>query len=203
MQRTASVKRPGKGAARFRRYLPLYLMLLPVIIYYLVFVYAPMGGLVIAFKDYNIYDGIFGSPWVGFRYFKQFFSSMFAPRLIRNTLAISLYNLVFGFTAPIILALMFNEVGNMVFKKVSQTISYLPYFISTVVIVSMFVQFLSLDNGLINRILNFFGHESIENGEYRFTGAFVGLCCQDCGIRDSHADFDYLDYREEDPGRLS
>ena len=161
MQRTASVKRPGKGAARFRRYLPLYLMLLPVIIYYLVFVYAPMGGLVIAFKDYNIYDGIFGSPWVGFRYFKQFFSSMFAPRLIRNTLAISLYNLVFGFTAPIILALMFNEVGNMVFKKVSQTISYLPYFISTVVIVSMFVQFLSLDNGLINRILNFFGHESI------------------------------------------
>ena len=140
MQRTASVKRPGKGAARFRRYLPLYLMLLPVIIYYLVFVYAPMGGLVIAFKDYNIYDGIFGSPWVGFRYFKQFFSSI---------------------TAPIILALMFNEVGNMVFKKVSQTISYLPYFISTVVIVSMFVQFLSLDNGLINRILNFFGHESI------------------------------------------
>lgn len=177
MQRTASVKRPGKGAARFRRYLPLYLMLLPVIIYYLVFVYAPMGGLVIAFKDYNIYDGIFGSPWVGFRYFKQFFSSMFAPRLIRNTLAISLYNLVFGFTAPIILALMFNEVGNMVFKKVSQTISYLPYFISTVVIVSMFVQFLSLDNGLINRILNFFGHESIYflNEPKYFWGVYTAM----------------------------
>lgn len=74
-----STKRPGRGMARFKRYLPLYLMLLPVIFYYLVFVYAPMGGLVIAFKDYNIYDGILGSPWVELRYFKQFFTSMFAP----------------------------------------------------------------------------------------------------------------------------
>ena len=169
MQRTASVKRPGKGAARFRRYLPLYLMLLPVIIYYLVFVYAPMGGLVIAFKDYNIYDGIFGSPWVGFRYFKQFFSSMFAPRLIRNTLAISLYNLVFGFTAPIILALMFNEVGNMVFKKVSQTISYLPYFISTVVIVSIMTLMFSMKTGIVNNAIVALGGKRINfMGEARF-----------------------------------
>ena len=169
MQRTASVKRPGKGAARFRRYLPLYLMLLSVIIYYLVFVYAPMGGLVIAFKDYNIYDGIFGSPWVGFRYFKQFFSSMFAPRLIRNTLAISLYNLVFGFTAPIILALMFNEVGNMVFKKVSQTISYLPYFISTVVIVSIMTLMFSMKTGIVNNAIVALGGKRINfMGEARF-----------------------------------
>lgn len=136
-------------------------MLLPVVLYYLIFVYAPMGGLVIAFKDYNIFDGIMDSPWVGLKYFKQFFTSMFAPRLIRNTLMISLYNLVFGFTAPIVLALMFNEVSSLRFKKISQTISYLPYFISTVVIVSMLVQFLSLDNGLINRLVNLFGGQSV------------------------------------------
>ena len=155
----------------------LYILLIPALIWLIVFAYYPMYGLIIAFQDYSPGLGFLGSPWVGFRYFKQFFSSMFAPRLIRNTLAISLYNLVFGFTAPIILALMFNEVGNMVFKKVSQTISYLPYFISTVVIVSMFVQFLSLDNGLINRILNFFGHESIYflNEPKYFWGVYTAM----------------------------
>ena len=151
----------SRMVSRLKRYLPLYIMLVPVILYYLIFMYAPMGGLIIAFKDYNVFDGIWDSPWVGLRYFEQFFTSMFAPRLIRNTLMISLYNLIFGFTSPIILALMFNEVGNMTFKKASQTISYLPYFISTVVIVSMFVQFLSLDGGLITPIINLLGGESI------------------------------------------
>lgn len=167
----------SRTAARVKRYMPLYLMLAPVVLYYLVFQYAPMGGLIIAFKDYNVFDGIVDSPWVGLKYFEQFFTSMFAPRLIRNTLMISLYNLIFGFTSPIILALMFNEVGNMAFKKAAQTISYLPYFISTVVIVSMFVQFLSLDGGLINRIINLFGGESIYflNEPKYFWGVYTGM----------------------------
>ena len=167
----------GLGIRKLKQYWPLYCMLAPVIIFYIVFVYAPMFGLVIAFKDYNVFDGIFASPWVGMKYFKQFFTSMFAPRLIRNTLMISFYDLIFGFTAPIILALMFNEITNVKFKKISQTISYLPYFISTVVIVSMFVKFLSLDGGLVNRVLNLFGKESIYflNEPQYFWGLYTGL----------------------------
>lgn len=162
---------------RIRKFRPLYIMLMPVLLYYAVFAYGPMFGLVIAFKDYNVFDGILGSPWVGLKHFRQFFGSMFAGRIIRNTLMISLYDLLFGFTAPIILALMFNEVANARFKKVAQTISYLPYFISTVVIVSMFVKFLSLDGGLINRILNLFGKESIYflNEAPYFWGLYTGM----------------------------
>ena len=162
---------------RIRKYLPLYVMLAPVLIYYIIFAYGPMFGLVIAFKDYNVFDGIAGSPWVGLKHFKQFFGSMFAPRIIRNTLMISLFDLLFGFTAPIILALMFNEVTSARFKKTAQTISYLPYFISTVVIVSMFVKFLSLDGGLINRVLNLFGKESVYflNESKYFWGLYTGM----------------------------
>lgn len=162
---------------RIRKYLPLYVMLAPVLIYYIIFAYGPMFGLVIAFKDYNVFDGIAGSPWVGLKHFRQFFGSMFAPRIIRNTLMISLFDLLFGFTAPIILALMFNEVTSARFKKTAQTISYLPYFISTVVIVSMFVKFLSLDGGLINRVLNLFGKESVYflNESKYFWGLYTGM----------------------------
>jgi putative aldouronate transport system permease protein len=116
-----------------------------------------MYGIVIAFKNYNIFTGIGKSPWVGLRYFKQFIDSMFFWRLIRNTFLISLYGLVFGFPAPIVLALLFNELKNGLFKKVAQTISYLPHFISTVIIVSMVVQFLSPSRGLINNIIVMFG----------------------------------------------
>ena len=135
----------------------LYLMFLPVVVYYIMFCYAPMFGLVIAFKDYNVFRGIWASKWVGFKYFIQFFESRFCLRLIRNTFLISFYGLIFGFPAPIILALLLNEQKDGVFKRVVQTISYLPHFISTVILVSMFVQFLSVNNGLINNIVEAFG----------------------------------------------
>ena len=139
----------------------LYLMFLPVIIYYLVFRFWPMYGVIIAFKKYNIYDGISKSPWVGLANVRQFFSSAYAWRLVRNTLYISLYDIVFGFTAPIIFALLLNEVRSVKFKRTIQTISYLPHFISTVVVVSMLVNFLSLNNGIINNIIELCGGKRI------------------------------------------
>ena len=150
-----------KIAVQIKRYKYLYLLFLPVIIWYILFRYVPMYGIIIAFKNYNVFTGIAKSPWVGFLYFRQFFGSVFFWRLIRNTFLISLYGLCFGFPAPIILALLFNELKNGLFKKATQTISYLPHFISTVIIVSMFVEFLSPTRGLINNIIAMFGGERI------------------------------------------
>ena len=127
----------SRGARLWRRIWAakyLYLMFLPVLLYYVFFRYAPMLGLSIAFKDYNAFLGFDKSPWVGFRYFRQFFNSIYLWRLVRNTLLINLYDLIFNFPASIVLALLLNEVQNRRFKKVTQTITYLPYFISSVVI---------------------------------------------------------------------
>ena len=156
---SAPVRRLDQHSAWYhiRKCKYLYLLFLPVLVYYIMFAYAPMFGLVIAFKDYNVFKGIWASKWVGFKYFSQFFESRFCFRLIRNTFLISFYGLIFGFPAPIILALMLNELKDSMFKRVVQTISYLPHFISTVVLVSMFVQFLSVNNGLINNIVEAFG----------------------------------------------
>ncbi|MFE4710179.1 MULTISPECIES: ABC transporter permease [unclassified Paenibacillus] len=138
----------------------IYLMLLPVVIYYLVFLYFPMYGLQIAFKDFSPVKGILGSEWVGFKHFISFYDSYYFWRLIRNTLLISLYELVFGFPAPIILALLLNEIRSRVFKNVVQSITYLPHFISIVVVSGMLVDFLS-GNGLINQLTGFFGIPSV------------------------------------------
>jgi putative aldouronate transport system permease protein len=137
------------------------MLFLPVLAWYILFCYVPMYGIVIAFKDYNLFTGIADSPWVGFKHFQQFFESMFFGRLVRNTFLISFYGLIFGFPAPILLAVLFNELKNGLFKKVVQTISYLPHFISTVIIVSMFVSFLSPNGGLINNLITVFGGKSI------------------------------------------
>lgn len=115
----------------------LYLLLLPGLILYILFCYYPMYGLLMAFQDYNPVDGILRSPFVGFTHFTNFFDSMFFGRLLRNTILLSLYNLIFGFPIPILFALMLNEVKPGPFKKFTQTISYLPHFISVVVIVGM------------------------------------------------------------------
>lgn len=152
VQPAPSLRRPA-WRARIKKNLFLYLMFLPVALYYLIFKYAPMFGLVIAFKDYNAFVGILGSKWVGMKYFDQFIHSMYFGRLIRNTLAISFLDLLVNFPAPIILALMLNEVQHKRLKSVVQTISYLPHFVSTVVIVGILVNFLSLSTGLINNIL--------------------------------------------------
>ena len=125
----------------------LYLMFLPVLIYYIVFRYGPMLGLSIAFKKYDLIKGFTGSKWVGFKYFQQFFNSIYVWRLLRNTLLINLYDLIFNFPAAIMLALLINEVQNRRFKKTVQTITYMPYFISSVVLASMVVQFLSPSSG--------------------------------------------------------
>jgi putative aldouronate transport system permease protein len=126
-------------------------MLLPCIIFFAVFAYAPMYGILIGFKDYNIFKGFAASPWVGLKHFKAFVNDPYFFRLIKNTFLLSFYSLLFGFPAPIILALSLNEVHNERAKRVAQTVSYLPYFISTVVLVGL-IQNMSGTNGLFNII---------------------------------------------------
>ncbi len=137
----------------------LYLMFLPVFLYYVIFRYGPMLGLVISFQKYDLFKGILNSRWVGFKHFQNFFDSMFIWRLLRNTLLINLYDLVFNFPAAIMLALLLNEVQNRRFKKTIQTITYMPYFISSVVLASMVVQFLSPSSGMINNVIAALGGE--------------------------------------------
>jgi len=152
----------SRGARLWRRIWAsryLYLMFLPVFLYYVIFRYGPMLGLSIAFKDYNAFLGFDRSPWVGIKYFKQFFNSIYLWRLLRNTLLINLYDLVFNFPAAIILALLLNEVQQRRFKKTVQTITYMPYFISSVVLASMVVQFLSPSSGIVNNLIAALGGE--------------------------------------------
>lgn len=134
----------------------LYLMALPVIIYFLVFNYAPMAGIIMAFQKFSMRKGIFGSPFIGFANFERFFTSPNFWRLLKNTLLISFYGLIFSFPLPIVFALCLNEVRNTKFKKIVQTISYLPYFISVVVVVSILYDF-GKSSGLITNIAEFFG----------------------------------------------
>ena len=139
-----------------RKYWLLYLLLLPIIVYYIIFHYLPMFGIVIAFQNFRPARGFLASEWVGLKHFRAFFQSEFAFRTIRNTLAISIRGLIFGFPAPILLALMLNEVRNKFFMKTVQTITYMPHFISTVVICSIVLNLVST-KGLINEILAVFG----------------------------------------------
>jgi putative aldouronate transport system permease protein len=139
-----------------RRNAYVYLMLAPVVAYYLVFHYGPMYGAIIAFKDFSPAQGILGSPWIGLENFQDFFSSVYVVRLLRNTLAINLLDVLFGFPAPIILALLLNELTSTHFKRMVQTITYLPHFMSLVVVVGIMIDFLARD-GLINSLLSAFG----------------------------------------------
>ncbi|TVY07181.1 ABC transporter permease [Paenibacillus cremeus] len=132
----------------------LLLMLLPGLVYFLIFKYGPMYGIVIAFKNYSIFRGISGSPWVGLDNFVQFFQSPEAPILIRNTFLISFYNILFGFPAPILLAIAFNELTGKYVKRITQSVTFLPHFISTVVIAGLVVNFLSPETGIINKLLH-------------------------------------------------
>lgn len=136
----------------------LYIMVLPVLIFFILFHYKPMYGAIIAFKDYTPALGIKDSPWVGLENFSRFFSSVYFGRLIRNTILLSVYSLIFGFPAPIILALLLNEVRNKKFKGLTQTVTYLPHFISMIVVTGMLVDF-SLTSGLFNDIIELFGGE--------------------------------------------
>ncbi len=144
----------------FKKNKLLYLMILPVVIFYITFFYVPMYGAIIAFKNFNPAEGILGSPWVGFEHFMNFFNSYYFWRVLKNTFLISINTLVFGFPAPIILALLINELKNKTFTRTVQTVTYLPHFISLVVIAGMIRDFTSL-NGVINHIIAFFGGERI------------------------------------------
>lgn len=136
----------------------LYIMVLPVLIFFILFHYKPMYGAIIAFKDYTPALGIAESPWVGLENFLRFFSSVYFGRLIRNTILLSVYSLIFGFPAPIILALLLNEVRSKKFKGLTQTVTYLPHFISMIVVTGMLVDF-SMTSGLFNDIIELFGGE--------------------------------------------
>ena len=136
----------------------LYVLVLPVVIFYILFNYKPIYGAIIAFQDYVPRLGISGSEWVGLANFKRFFSDIYFGRLMKNTLLLSVYDILFGFPAPIILALLLNEIHNKFFKNVTQTITYLPHFISMIVVCGMLTDF-SLSTGLFNDIIEFFGGE--------------------------------------------
>lgn len=139
----------------------LYLLLLIPLAYIIIFKYIPMYGAQIAFRDYRFIDGFAGSKWVGLKHFKQFINSPYIVRLLSNTVGISLYYLIVGFPIPIILALSLNEVDNKGFGKTIQTLTYAPYFISTVIIVSMLIQIFSPQMGVVNKAIEALGGEKV------------------------------------------
>ena len=139
----------------------LWFLVLPGIIWYLIFAYAPMFGLAIAFQNFSPFKGFAESQWVGFMWFEQFFRSQFFWRLIQNTLLLNFYNIIFSFPVPILLALLLNEIRQSWYKKAAQTISYLPHFVSTVVVVGMITNFLSPVGGIVNLMIEKLGGGSI------------------------------------------
>ena len=149
-------------------------------IYAIVFAYIPMGGIIIAFKDYSIRKGILGSSWVGLKYFKQFLTSPSSVLVIKNTFILGIYTLIANFPIPILLAIAINEIGNRKFKKTMQMVTYAPYFISVVVLVGMMMQMMDLRTGIINVLLqkvgidaiNFFGDAGIFRHLYVWSGVW-------------------------------
>lgn len=161
----------------------LYVMIAPVAVYYIVFAYTPMYGILLAFKNYKVKQGIMGSPWVGLDHFRRFFSAYNFKQLIGNTVGISVYSLIIGFPIPIVFALMLNYLTHNRLKKVVQMVSYAPYFISTVVICGMITIFMAPDTGILNVIRGFFGLESVNflakpewfKSIYVWTGVWQGM----------------------------
>ncbi|MBE5961157.1 MAG: sugar ABC transporter permease [Lachnospiraceae bacterium] len=142
----------------------LLLMILPVIVYFIIFCYLPMTGLVMSFQKFvpgQGFMGLYTGDFVGLKWFRQFFESPYFFRLIRNTFLLSFYSLIFGFPIPILFALCITQIKTKKIQRGAQIITYLPYFISTVVVVGMITNFLSPSNGIINQMLQFFGHEPI------------------------------------------
>ncbi|SMF65207.1 carbohydrate ABC transporter membrane protein 1, CUT1 family (TC 3.A.1.1.-) [Paenibacillus uliginis N3/975] len=164
---TASIKSRNKTSRslvykRVKKNWDLYLLILPVIAFFLIFEYGPMYGLQIAFKDFIANKGILDSPWVGLKHFERFFDSYYFWRLLGNTLGIGLYQLLVGFPIPIILALLINEVRSKKFSRFVQTITYAPHFLSTVVMVGVLFIFLSPQTGLLNSLITSLGGKPID-----------------------------------------
>lgn len=137
------------------------LLILPCILFYIIFHYVPMYGAIIAFKDFQLGDTISSAPWIGLKWFTNFFSSMYFWRLIKNTLLINVYALIFGFPVPIIFALVVNEIRQAKFKRIVQTVSYMPHFLSTVIVIGILYNFLGINHGIVNNVLEFMGKERI------------------------------------------
>lgn len=154
----------GWRAARrsLRRHWQLYLLILVPVLYFVIFKYIPMSNAVIAFKDYNVIDGVWGSPWTGVEHFERFFSNPIFWTLLGNTFLLSAYVVLASFPFPIILALALNEVRLRFFKRTVQMVTYAPYFISTVVVISMTILFLSPRLGLASDVTSFFGLGTID-----------------------------------------
>lgn len=139
----------------------LYLLLIPVLAYFIIFRYWPMAGVQIAFKDFYANRGIWGSPWAGLKHFERFFSGYYFPRLMRNTISLSFLYMLFSFPMPILLAIMLNECRTLRLKKLVQTITYAPHFLSTVVVVGLLITMTSPRNGIINEAIRTFGGQPI------------------------------------------
>ena len=154
---------PRQGSFRKRIYRDrhLILMSIPAVAFYLIFSYIPMTGIVIAFKNFQPGLGLYTGEWVGMKWFNRFFSSVYFERLLPNTFLLAFYSLLFGFPVPILFALCISEVRNIRVKRAIQTISYLPYFFSTVIVVGMVRNFLSLNDGIVNDIIEMLGGERI------------------------------------------
>jgi putative aldouronate transport system permease protein len=154
-----------------------YVLMLPGLLYFLIYKYLPMFGLVMAFQDYSPSLGFAGSPWVGLKHFKQFFSYGAFEKLFSNTLIISLESLLFSFPAPVLLALFLNEIRHSAYKRVAQTLMYLPHFLSSVVICSIAYQLFSVDSGILNRILQAIGLEPVNvlMNASAYRPLFIGL----------------------------
>lgn len=174
-------KRKGKAGVlrRIGRCWQLYVLMLPALVYIVLFAYKPMYGILIAFKDFSMKKGILASPWVGFKNFERLFSSYWFPIILKNTLTISLLSLVIGFPIPIILALLLNEVRSNKFRSMVQTFSYAPHFISMVVMCGMVAMFLSPTTGIVNKLLNALGMESVffmqEAGLFKWVYVLSGI----------------------------
>lgn len=173
----ADIAPPSRGAARLNssglgtrlgdagrylwRYRILYLLSVPGILYFFLFKYVPLFGSIIAFQNYNIFKGITGSDWVGLEHFQKMFSHYDFLRILNNTLLLGLYDLVIAFPVPILLAILLNEVRMIVFKRLLQTIVYMPHFLSWVVISGIFMGIFSMDAGVVNKALGFLGMQPI------------------------------------------
>lgn len=161
MKAVRTLNRRGRYWRSIQRNWSLYLLILPVLIYFAVFIFWPMYGVTIAFKNFRPNLGILGSPWVGMKNFTKFFSSLHFERTLRNTLTLSLYSLAVNFPIPIVFAIMMNDLRSHRFKRVVQTITYLPHFISMVVLCGMITLFFRNDTGLINLVIQKLGGESV------------------------------------------
>lgn len=167
MEQPVTVSSPGGKAhsvslwSRIVKHRTIYLLMLPGLLFFIVFKFGPLWGLLLAFKDYNPYLGFAGSEWAGFDHFTALFADPNFYVMLRNTLAINLLGLIFNFPVPIVLALMLNEIRHETFKRINQSIVYMPHFLSWVVVASMTYFILSADVGIVNKIIVSWGGESV------------------------------------------